>query len=235
MLISWCQILVKLIGKILPVKLISTFMGTGYLPAWQSHWAALLSLILGYVFFYLVYGMSYMSYGLMVMASMIAAFFLKVSLVLLIIGLISIFVFQSNSSADDRSDTIVAQIVTGQFLVVGLAMPAIVAIYNSLSILYNKICHGVFICPAWFNDFMHFLMFFLIPFVFFNMIEVIKPWPISSMQILYNNCFSIMSEGLILTIYTLIVMYLAAFICFDLTINNALIFNKYIFTLMKFR
>ena len=43
------------------------------------------------------------------------------------------------------------------------------------------------------------------------------------MQILYNNCFSIMSEGLILTVYTLIVIYFAAFICFDLTINNALV------------
>ena len=107
-----------------------------------------------------------MSYGLIVMSAMIAAFFFKISLFLLVIGLISIFVFQSNSSADDRSDTVVVQIVTGQCLVVGLSMPAIVAIYNCLSVFYNKICHGVFICPVWFNDFMQFLMFFLIPFVF---------------------------------------------------------------------
>ncbi|WDM85597.1 phosphatidylglycerophosphatase [Ehrlichia sp. JZT12] len=235
MLVSWFQILIKIIGKVLPTRLISTFLGIGYLPAWQSHWAAVVSLLLGYILFYLINGMHYIKYGLIVTAAVVASFFLKISLVLFIIAMISIFVFQSNSSADDRSDIIVVQIALGQLLVVALSMPAILAIYNCLAILYGKICQGVFICPAWFNDFMHFLIFFLIPFVIFNVIEIIKPWPISSLQILYNNCFSIISEGLILVIYTLIVMYLAAFICFDLTIHDAVALNKYIFTLIKFR
>ncbi|ABD44836.1 phosphatidylglycerophosphatase A family protein [Ehrlichia chaffeensis str. Heartland] len=225
----------KIIGKILPTRLISTFLGTGYLPAWQNHWAAVLSLILGYVLFYLIYGMSYVSYGILVTGAVVASLFLKISLGLIVISIISIFVFQSNNSADDRSDIIVVQIALGQLLVVALSMPAILAIYNYLAIFYSKICQNIFMCPSWFNDFMHFLMFFLIPFVFFNILDIIKPWPISSLQILYNNCFSIVFEGLVLVIYTLIVMYLVAFICFDLTIRDAVALNSYIFTLLKFR
>ncbi|WP_199763714.1 phosphatidylglycerophosphatase [Ehrlichia canis] len=235
MLVSWLQILIKIIGKILPTRLISTFLGTGYLPAWQSHWAAVLSLILAYILFYLIYGMYYVQYGLLVTAAVIAAFFLKISLVLVVVAIISIFIFQSHSSADSRTDIIVVQIALGQLLVVALAMPAILAVYNYLSIFYGRICEGIFICPTWFNEFMRFLIFFLIPFVFFNIIEIIKPWPISNFQISYNNCFSIVSEGLILVLYTLLVMYLAAFICFDLTVHDAVALNEYIFTLMRFR
>ncbi|WP_044195259.1 phosphatidylglycerophosphatase [Ehrlichia japonica] len=235
MLVSWLQILMRIIGKVLPTRLISTFLGTGYLPAWQNHWAAVLSLILGYILFYLIYGMFYVSYGLLITGAVIASFFLKVSLVLMIIAVISIFVFQSNNSTDSRSDIIVVQIALGQLLVVALSMPAILAIYNYLAIFYDKICKSIFMCPAWFNDFIHFLMFFLVPFVFFNVIDVIKPWPISRLQISYNNCFSIIAEGLVLVIYTLVVMYLVAFICFNLTIHDAVALNDYILTLMKFR
>ncbi|MGN7619046.1 MAG: hypothetical protein ACTJLM_04050 [Ehrlichia sp.] len=114
------------------------------MPAWQSHWTAVVCLLLGYILFYLIYGMNYISYGLIVTSAVVASFFFKISLGLFVIAMISIFVFQSNSSADDRSDVIVVQIALGQLLVVALSMPAILAIYNYLAILYRKICQGVF-------------------------------------------------------------------------------------------
>ncbi|QXK92113.1 phosphatidylglycerophosphatase [Neoehrlichia mikurensis] len=232
---SYFQILIKIIGKFLPTTLISTFFGIGYLPAWQSHWASASSLLLCYIVFFLVHGTSYLFSGLMVTGAMIAVFFCKVALSCLILGMISIFVFQvkyqslQSNQPINCEDNIVIQIVIGQLLVVALSMPATLSIYIHLVDIYDRVCKGIFLCPTWFNNLTYFIIFFAVPFVFFNLIEVIKPWPISFLQLTYNNCFSIMLEGIVIVIYTLIIMYFIAFIYLDLTIQQAIAFNKYIF------
>ncbi|KJV69630.1 phosphatidylglycerophosphatase A [Candidatus Neoehrlichia procyonis] len=232
MLGSYFHVLIKIIGRFLPTTLISTFFGIGYLPAWQCHWASASSLLLCYIAFYLVNGASSFLLGIEMTGAMISVFFCKVALSVIILGIISIFIFQTENQSVQfvsNDDNIVIQIVIGQLLVVALSMPAALSIYVHLVDIYDRLCKGVFLCPAWFNNLTYFIIFFAIPFVFFNFIEVIKPWPISFLQLTYNNCFSIMLEGIIIVCYTLVVMYLIAFICLDLTIQQAINFNRYVF------
>ncbi|MDB1135062.1 phosphatidylglycerophosphatase [Candidatus Anaplasma sp. TIGMIC] len=223
MLKSFCRLLMKLVRAVVPAKMISTFMGMGHLPAWQEHWTALAVLFFAHVLCYIVCGSppvlanAAFSTGLV-----LAPFFLQISVLLLFLGAISIFVMSGDRDVGVYGgDTIVIQVAFGQLLTAALSMPATVALYDSLMHLYNKVCSGIFLCPLWFNYFMHLLVFFLLPFVFFNVVILIKPWPMSILQLRYSNCVSIMSEGVVLAFYSLVVMYMTAFICVSLQVSSA--------------
>ncbi|WP_339047280.1 phosphatidylglycerophosphatase [Candidatus Mesenet endosymbiont of Phosphuga atrata] len=223
----------KVVGKVFPAKIISTFFGMGYLPIWQEHWASFLALIVSYILLYLSYGSFLLSYDITGIALVAAVFFLKLSIAFFIIQTIAIFVFQVNEPGANSNENIIIHIVLAQLLVVALTMPATLAIFHSMAGLYDQMCKKMFICPKWINSFTYFLIFFMIPYLFFNIIVMMKPWPIITIQLHYNNVLSITAEGAIYMLYTIVLIYLVACIFFDLTIHDANIFNRYIFNNIK--
>lgn len=223
----------KIVGKVFPAKIISTFFGMGYLPIWQEHWASFLALVMSYILLYLLHGSLLLSYGTAGIALVVAIFFLKLSIAFFIIQTIAIFIFQINDPGANSNENIVVHIVLAQLLVVALTMPAILAIFHGMAGLYDQICKKMFICPKWINSFTYFFIFFMIPYLFFNIVVMIKPWPIITIQLNYNNVLSITAEGAVYVFYTIIFIYLVACIFFDLTIHDASIFNRYIIDNIK--
>ncbi|WP_253300084.1 phosphatidylglycerophosphatase [Wolbachia endosymbiont of Chironomus riparius] len=214
-----------MLGKIFPGKVISSFLGVGYLPAWQSNWSSFLALFIIDIILMLIYGGKHLLYMLPTSGIIVATVFMKVAAVMLVVQVIGIFAFHAKDPGANSGENIVVQIATGQVLTVGCSMPAIISIYYSISKLYGDLCKQMLQCPFWFNDFMHFLFFLMIPYVFFNIAEVIKPWPINSIQVGYNNAISISFEGILYAFYAAVLMYLIAFILCDLTMSSAIAFN----------
>ncbi|MGL5028526.1 MAG: phosphatidylglycerophosphatase, partial [Wolbachia pipientis] len=170
----------KMLGKVFPAKTVSSLLGIGYLPSWQNYWSSFLILFIVDVILILTYGGEYLLYKMPDSGIVVAAVFTKLAIVMLVMQLIGIFIFHAQDPSANSGEEIVIQIASGQVLTVALSMPAIMSIYYAVSKLYGNICKQMFQCPFWFNDFMHFFFFLMIPYVFFNVVEVIKPWPISS-------------------------------------------------------
>ncbi|MGN7678540.1 MAG: phosphatidylglycerophosphatase [Anaplasma sp.] len=223
---SLLKAFIRLIGLVIPGRVISTFLGIGYLPAWQEHWASLAALLISHIAYYMIQGLfPPLSEAAFASGLGMAPFFLQIATSLLVVGVLSIFVFQSSNQEkrlDNAADTVVIQAAFGQLLSVALAMPAVVSLYNVVGGSYDKICAKIFQCPLWINYSMHLLIFFLVPFVFFNLLIVLRPWPASMLRLRYSNCLSIMSEGAVLSIYSVVLMYMLAFICAKLQVSYAL-------------
>ncbi|QOD38558.1 phosphatidylglycerophosphatase [Candidatus Wolbachia massiliensis] len=230
--IIWAM-LEKILSKVFPAKTISSFLGIGYLPSWQSYWSSFLILFVNDVILVLAYGNDFVLYRMPNSGVVVAAIFAKLAIVMLILQLVGISIFHTQDPAANSSENIVIQIATGQVLTVALSMPAIMSIYYTASRLYGNVCKHILQCPFWFNDFMHLFFFFIIPYTFFNVVEVIKPWPISSIQLSYNNAISITLEGIFHTVYAVILLYLTAFIFCDLTMHDAIALNKSIAQYVK--
>ncbi|OWZ25714.1 phosphatidylglycerophosphatase [Wolbachia endosymbiont of Wuchereria bancrofti] len=226
-------ILGKILGKIFPAKTVSSFLGIGYLPGWQNYWSSFLILLVADITLILTYGGDFILYKMPSSGIVVAAIFMKLAVVMLILQLVGISIFHAQDPSASSDENIVIQIASGQVLTVALSMPAIMSIYYTVSNLYGNVCKQILQCPFWFNDFMHLFFFFIIPYIFFNFVEVIKPWPISSIQLSYNNAISITFEGIFHTFYAVILLYLTAFIFCDLIMHNAIILNKSIIQYMK--
>jgi hypothetical protein len=215
-----------MLGKVFPAKIVSSVLGIGYLPGWQNYWASFFALLVIDFILIFAYGSKYLLYGMPGSGIVVAGIFIKIATVTLLMQLIGIFIFHAQYPSANSGENIVIHLASGQVMTVAFSTPAIMAIYHTVSKLYGGICKEILQCPLWFNDFMHFFFFLMIPYVFFNVVEAIKPWPISTIQLGYNNAISITFEGIFYTLYTMILLYLTAFIFCDLTINSAIAINK---------
>ncbi|MBV0900051.1 MAG: phosphatidylglycerophosphatase [Wolbachia endosymbiont of Fragariocoptes setiger] len=216
----------KILGKVFPGKTISSFFGTGYLPAWQGHWASFLALFIVYISLILVYEGKHLLNTLPTISGIVfAAIFMKLAIIMIIIQVVGIFVLHSQDPSANSDENIVVHMASGQILTVAFSLPAIISIFSTIVKMYNGICKQMLHCPSWFNDFMSFMFLFMIPYFYFNVLEVIKPWPISSLQLGYNNAISITTEGVVYTLYATILLYLTAFLCCDLTMTGTIAFN----------
>ncbi len=218
----------QMLGKVFPGKTVSSFLGIGFLPSWQSHWSSFLALFaIDVTFILTVKGKHLLSIiSVPDAVVLIAIIFMRIAIVMFIIQIIGIFVFHAQDPSANSSENIVIHIASGQVLTVALSMPAIASIHAVINRLYWGICKHMLQCPFWFNDFMHLVFFFVIPFVFFNVVEVIKPWPISSLQLSYNNTISITLEGIIYTFYSVALLYLTAFILCNLNMHDTMYLNN---------
>ncbi|MDD9332067.1 MAG: phosphatidylglycerophosphatase [Wolbachia sp.] len=232
-MVKFFTIFRKILGKVFPAKTVSSFLGIGYLPGWQSYWSAFLILLITDIILILAYGGQYLLYTMPSSGIVVAAIFVKIAIVMLVIQLIGIFIFHAQEPSTNSGETIVVQMATGQVLTVAFSTPAIMSVYYTVSRLYGSICKQILQCPLWLNDFMHFFFFFIIPYVFFNVVEAIKPWPINSIQLGYNNAISITVEGIFYAFYAVILLYLIAFIFCDLTMHDAIALNKSIIQRVK--
>lgn len=181
----------------------------------------------------LTYGGDFILYKMPNSGIVVAAIFTKLAVVMLVLQLVGISIFHIQDPSASSDENIVIQIASGQVLTVALSMPSIMSIYHTISKFYGSICKQILQCPFWFNDLMHLFFFFIIPYVFFNVVEVIKPWPISTIQLSYNNAISITFEGIFHTLYAVILLYLVAFVFCDLTMHDAIALNKSIFQYVK--
>ncbi|MGL9717967.1 MAG: phosphatidylglycerophosphatase [Wolbachia sp.] len=223
----------KVLSKVFPAKIVSSFLGIGYLPGWQNYWSSFLVLFVTDIILVLVYGGDFVLYRMPNSGVVVAAIFIKLAIVMLVLQLVGISIFHIQDPSANSGENIVIQIASGQVLTVAFSMPAIMSIYYTVSKFYGSICKEILQCPFWFNDFMHLFFFFMIPYAFFNVVEVIKPWPISSIQLSYNNAISITFEGVFHTFYAVTLLYLTAFIFCDLTMHNAIAINKSIIQYTK--
>ncbi|MGL9681679.1 MAG: phosphatidylglycerophosphatase [Wolbachia sp.] len=232
MKISWAT-LGKIFGKVFPAKIVSSFLGIGYLPCWQSYWSSFFILFVTNIILILAYGGDFILYKMPNSGVVVAAIFVELAIIMLVLQLVGISIFHTQDHLANSGGNIVIQIASGQVLTVAFSMPAIMSIYHAVSKLYGNICKQILQCPFWFNDFMHLSFFFIIPYAFFNIVEVIKPWPITSIQLSYNNAISITLEGIFHTFYAVILLYFTAFIFCDLTMHNAIVLNKSIIQYVK--
>lgn len=223
----------KVLGKIFPAKIVSSFLGIGYLPGWQNYWSSFLILFVTDIILVLIYGGDFVLYRMPNSGIVVAAIFAKLAIIMLVLQLVGISIFHIQDPSANSGENIVIQIASGQVLTVALSMPAIMSIYHTVSKFYGSICKGILQCPFWFNDFMHLFFFFIVPYAFFYIVEVVKPWPISSIQLSYNNAISITFEGIFHTFYAVILLYLTAFIFCDLTMHDAIVLNKSIIQYAK--
>ncbi|MCV3769646.1 MAG: phosphatidylglycerophosphatase [Wolbachia pipientis] len=226
-------VLKEVLCRIFPAKAISSFLGIGYLPSWQNYWSSFLILLITDIILIFIYGINFILYKMPYSGIIIAAIFAKLAVGVLVLQLIGIFVFHIKDPSANSSENIVIQIALGQLLTIALSMPAIMSIYYVISKLYRNICKEILQCAFWFDNFMHFFFFLMIPYIFFTIIEIVKPWPISSIQLSYNNAISITFEGIFHAFYAVIFLYLIAFICCDLTMHDAIILNKSIIQHVK--
>ncbi|QKX01944.1 phosphatidylglycerophosphatase [Wolbachia endosymbiont of Cruorifilaria tuberocauda] len=232
MKVFW-TVLKKILSILFPAKVVSSFLGIGYLPSWQNYWSSFLILLIVDITLIFIYGIDFILYKVPYSFIIIAAIFVKLAVSMLVLQLIGISIFHIQDPSANSGENIVIQIASGQVLTVALSMPAIMSIYSAISRLYGSICKEIIQCSSWFNNFMHLLFFFMIPYAFFNIIEMVKPWPISSIQLSYNNAISITFEGIFHTFYAVVLLYLAAFILCDLTMHDAIILSKSIIQYAK--
>ena len=206
---------IRVITKLFPARTISTFFGIGYLPEWQAHWASLLSVSITVLIIYVFTNFE----GSIVDLSIVAVI---ISIIVFFIGLISIHILHLRDPSVD--DEIMIHIVFGQIFVLGFSAPAVVTIGGNIVDFNDFICEKFLACAPWFYKIVTYVPILLIPYVVYRFVDNFKPWPASLLDRDYNTVVSNMCEGLINALYTLLVLYLSAFIFFGLTMDQALLF-----------
>ncbi len=201
--------------RIFPAKIITSVLGTGHLPEWQGHWASLLgvlfSVFIAYIFTGFVGSIVDLSIPIVVAA-----------IILFVIGLLSIHLSHLKDSGLD--DEIMIHIFFGQVLVCGLSGPAVLSIGADIIVFNSFICEKFLYCAPWFYTVITYLPLFMIPYFVYRCFDMLKPWPASILDRDYNNSISNMSDALVNAFYTLVTLYLSAFIFFHLTIDSAILF-----------
>ncbi|MBQ4875246.1 MAG: phosphatidylglycerophosphatase A [Rickettsiaceae bacterium H1] len=206
---------IKVLIGLLPTKTIATFFGIGYFPEWQSHWASLVAILITILIVYAFIGPN----GSVIELSIVA---LITAIIFFFIGLIFIYLFQlKNPSANDE---IMIHIVFGQIFVLSLSAPAIIAIGNNMVNFNDFLCEKFLYCAPWFYKTITYVPIFAIPYISYRVIDTFKPWPASIFDRDYNTATSNMLDGLINALYTLLFLYLIAFMFFSLTMDEALLF-----------
>ncbi len=205
----------KALLRIFPAKLIATFVGVGYLPEWQAHWASFVVIqivaLIVYIFIWFECSIFLLSVPIVIFA-----------IILFFVGILSIYIFHIKDKSANHE--IMINVVFGQVVVLGLSAPAIVYLGAGISDFNIMICTKFMYCAKWFYNTITYVPILSIPFVAYRFMDYIKPWPASTLDKHYNSCFSKIFESLIVALYTLLLLYLVAFMFFGLTMNEAILF-----------
>lgn len=210
----------KTLITIFPAKTISTFFGMGYLPEWQGHWSSLLAIPIIVI-------ITYISTGFTVSIAELSVPIAFTAIILFFIGIISIYIFHIKDPA--ANEEIMIHTVFGQVIVLAFSGPAVLYAGYHIVDFSDFLCEKFLYCAPWFYKVITYVPILCIPFAAYRLVDIIKPWPSSTLDRDYNNCISSMLEALVVAIYTLILLYLISFILFNLTMDEALLFFHNVF------
>ncbi len=206
----------KVLTICFPAKTVATFFGIGYLPEWQGHWASLLSIAFVALIAYIFAGFEEQS---IIEISLPAAI---TAIIFFFVGFISIYIFQLK--VPEADDEIMIHIVFGQIFVLAFSGPAVISAGSYIESLIDGICGKFMYCPPWFHKTMVYVPILSIPYFTYRFMDSFKPWPASILDKDYNSSLSNMAEATVNSFYTLLFLYLCAFIFFGLTLDEALFF-----------
>ncbi|KYH12354.1 phosphatidylglycerophosphatase A [Neorickettsia sp. 179522] len=212
----------KIVGAIVPSRMITTFFWIGYLPEWQSHWTAFFSIPLALLVLYFTVGFS-------VPAVLAAQVLLIFSLVLLFFGLIGIYLFQKTVFSESRYE-ITIHVAFGQCLMLALSVPAVIKTLTQIFLFNSFICAHFLNCAEWFLRCSTYFITTLVPYFVFRLIDIVKPWPSYWIERDYNNAFSNMIEGFCNAIYASALFYALNFILFNLLLVDVVEFYTQVFS-----
>ena len=201
----------------MPSRTFASCFGVGFLPEWQLHWAAFIGLLIALLVVYL-------SVGFEASLIEIAGVVVILAVICFFIGMISIYLFKMHHP--DTDERIAVHSGVGQMFVLGFSVPTMVVFSYKVMTVNNSICGVYFYCASWFYKVITYFTIFAFPYAVYRLFDIIMPWPSSYLNYYMSNPVSKMMEGLINAAYTIVAMYLIAFIFFDLTLVDALKFNS---------
>jgi hypothetical protein len=85
----------KTLGQVFPAKIVSSFLGRGYLPGWQNYWSSFLILFVTDIILVLVCGGDFILYKMPNSGVVVAAIFVKLAIVMLVLQLVGISIFHT--------------------------------------------------------------------------------------------------------------------------------------------
>ncbi|UWI83049.1 phosphatidylglycerophosphatase [Wolbachia endosymbiont of Howardula sp.] len=217
----------KILSNLFPAKTVSYCFGVGNLLYGGRFWCSIFILLIVDSELLIRYGITNLLYSIPDISIVIATHYAVVTCMILIFQLVGICILHTQLPHANPEGGIVIHIASSQALTIACATPAIVSICSTINQLYQIIYQQIFHFQSWWlfnNNYISLLMFSTIPCIFFNIILIYKPWPINIIQ-RYNNAISITCEGICYAIYAIILLYLAAFICCDLTFLNVISLN----------
>lgn len=211
---SGLRFVFSIMNKFLPSKIISTFFGLGYLPTWQHYWTAAGAIVLLYLVMFFRGDFFVYSADIITLMPETGFVALVLGVLLLVLGMLCIFSFHTIRPSAASSTEIMIHVAVFQILFVAFGMPVTNSVAKSIYSAYDFVCIDVIPCSWWILSSIKFFTGAAIPFVFFVIILTISPWPSVIIQLRYNNALSIMFEGLIFFVYTMLAAYFIAFTFF---------------------
>ncbi|WP_232215006.1 phosphatidylglycerophosphatase A [Neorickettsia helminthoeca] len=220
LVLSFPGFLKKLVDIIIPSRMIATFFWIGYLPEWQSHWAAFFTIPLVSLIVYFTVGFSSLV--------SIAQVLLITSAALLLLGLLGIYTFQKTIFSENRYEVTI-HVVFGQCLMLALSVPPVTQIVAQVFLFNSFLCDRFLNCAGWFLRVSTYFVAGLIPYFTFRLIDIVKPWPSCWIERDYHNAVSNMFEGFCNAVYATLLLYLVTFMVFDLLLIDVVEFYTRVF------
>ncbi len=205
-------------SKFFPYNILSSAFGLGFLPVWGNHWSAFLS-------FFLVSISVYSLVGFEAPGALIAVFILSTSIVWIILGYLGMRLYIASQEDILKSDEkVVMHIFIGQWIILGLCVPAIYHFYIKVSNFNLYICSTFMFCSDWFYKSVTIIPTSMIPFFCYRFMDIVKPWPSSYIDLRYKTAFGKLLESFFNVLYASIIIYIIAFVFFDLLFADFVLF-----------
>ncbi len=208
-------------GTIVGSAPISTVFYIGYLPEWGRHWSALFSVIFSIILIYNTCGFenSYLAMSYILLLQSIYGFLLANLMV-------PIF---RKSHPFAKNESIVIDSFIAQSFFFAMSVPAIVHIASIIDGITSHLCQVVFICNPFVLKVLFTILTLLGPYFILRFFDVMEFWPTSRMFLYTELSINRIIAGIIPALYSLLFLYLFAFLFFDLTLVQVLDFYKVVF------
>ena len=208
----------NILNNVFPSRLLASVFGIGFFPVWGNHWSAFLSSCLVPLLIYFTCGFdsSFVGVSIVLLGS---------SIIFLILSLFSIYLYLDGvNDPVEVEDQIVINIFTAQILVFALTVPATYYFYLWVYDTNTFMCTNFLLCSGWVFWCITYVPTASMPFFFYRIMDIIKPWPASFIELNCKNAFGKVSEAVINAIYATIAIYLVSFVFFNLPFTQFSLF-----------
>ncbi|UAT43020.1 hypothetical protein GUI12_02535 [Anaplasmataceae bacterium AB001_6] len=218
----------KIFNKLLsifPAYFFLSAFGVGYLPTWQSHWAAFAAILISHIIVFFTVGYQAHVIEFTFNLYLICAAFL-------IIFSFSFLILFLKGDEIAHENVMIASFF-GQMIFLFATAPMVFVLRDWIQELYDETCENLIECAIWVNQSMVFLTLYGIFYFIYRVIDVFKLWPVSFLERDYHNALSYIMQGIINAFYSSLIVYFVGFVFFNLNFEAVYMLYKTIFQNQK--
>lgn len=212
-----------------PIISVVSSLGLGYLPTWHRHWSSFLAIVVCIFALHFDARLDGISlYRALFAPTDFIAFALSCDALIAAfhaLWLTAVFGWVFLHICDEPVEHFTIDAFMSQLIVIALGMPAIMSIMINFIPSATAFMQNYLVFPEWIAALISLIMLFAVPFWPLRMFDIFEFWPVGFLRVRYPNNVAVpIISAFSSSFYTLFVLYIIAFVMFDLSPNTVIAF-----------